>query len=315
MQEASEDTTLISHGHQSTDIIQIVAELRERIRKEGDKPDITVARQLEILDSLTKFSLGVFLLLNKGLNGFWTHYLLTYPSTKQLNTEKTKNSIESFMLERAPAVLATRQRYSFFLEENQKVVANNKKLACIPSGMMGELLNLNYEGVENIELFGIDYDSETLEQARAFSNEKGLSSITKLMKANAWDLEFINEFDLISSNGLNIYEPQDEKVTQLYAIFFKALKPGGKLVTSFLTYPPIFKDKSEWKVENVNKEDLLLQKVIFVDIIGAKWQCFRTTEKTKQQLQSVGFEKIQFRYDDHCQFPTVLAEKPSKFKL
>lgn len=45
-------------------------------------------------------------------------------------------------------------------------------------------------------------------------------------------------FHLIASNGLNIYEPEDDRVIQLYRGFHDALKPGGVLITSALTPPP-----------------------------------------------------------------------------
>lgn len=202
------------------------------------------------------------------------------------------------------------QRFGFFLEENQKSVHNNKHLACIPSGLMGELLYLNYDGIDNIQLTGIDYDPEALKGAQELADQKGRS--IKCIKGDAWELNYENEFDLISSNGLNIYEPDDNKVTQMYDIFYKALKPRGKLVTSFLTFPTLFPEKSEWEVSKLNKDDLLMQKIIFGDIIGAKWQCFRTTEQTRKQLESVGFVNLRFIYDDAKQFPTVVAEKEEK---
>ena len=117
------------------------------------------------------------------------------------------------------------------------------------------------------------------------------------------------KMNLISSNGLNVYEPDDEKVIELYRQFYKALKPGGKLVTSLLTYPPAVKNQCEWDMSKINQNDLLLQKIIFVDISEAKWQSYRSSEQTNAQLKSAGFENIQFIYDDAKMFPTVIAYK------
>ena len=114
---------------------------------------------------------------------------------------------------------------------------------------------------------------------------------------------------MISSNGLNIYEPDDQKVTQLYKAFYDALKPGGKLVTSFLTMSPQMSDQFEWNMSEINQDDLLLQKTIFADIIQSKWQCYRSTQKTQQQLESRGFKDIHFIYDRAKIFPTVVAVK------
>ena len=118
-------------------------------------------------------------------------------------------------------------------------------------------------------------------------------------------------FDLISSNGLNIYEPDDAKVTELYVQFYQALKQGGKLVTSFLTCRPSSSSPSpcEWDFLNINQKDLLLQKTLFMDVIDAKWQCFRSSEQTKKQLHEAGFRDIRFIYDMARMFPTAVAVK------
>ncbi|XVN42481.1 MAG: hypothetical protein RCG15_07740 [Candidatus Rickettsia vulgarisii] len=39
--------------------------------------------ELELLNQLAEFDLGKFLLLNKGLNGYWTSYLILYGLNKK----------------------------------------------------------------------------------------------------------------------------------------------------------------------------------------------------------------------------------------
>jgi ubiquinone/menaquinone biosynthesis C-methylase UbiE len=239
--------------------------------------------------------------------------MLTHPwfgrKTGENNLDEPLTEVESFLLNCAPTMLATQQRFEIFLRENQKQVKNNAKLACVPCGMMGELLYLNYKDVNDIHLIGIDYDSSTLNDAKILAEQQGLSQFVKLIQQDAWNLDFQDEFDLISSNGLNIYESDDEKVSKLYQQFYKALNCGGKLVTSFLTYPPTLTNQCEWDMSKINQNDLLLQKIIFVDIIEAKWQCFRSSEQTKKQLESIGYSDIQFIYDEAKMFPTVVAYK------
>ena len=181
--------------------------------------------------------------------------------------------------------------------------------------MMGELLYLNFENIDKIQLTGLDYDPNTLNDARSLATKQNRLPMIKLHQGDAWQMTFNNEFDLISSNGLNIYEPDDERVTQLYQRFYNALKPGGKLVTSFLTPPPNLSDSCEWDMSAINHADLLKQKIIFVDILEAKWQCFRTSEQTQLQLESVGFERIEFIYDKAKLFPTVVAYKSARIIL
>jgi SAM-dependent methyltransferase len=206
-------------------------------------------------------------------------------------------------------MLATQQRFEIFLKENQKQVKNNAKLACIPCGMMGELLYLDYKNIESIQLIGIDYDLDTLNDANSLAQQQGLEKFLNLIHRDAWNLGFKEEFDLISSNGLNIYEPNIQKVTELYSQFYQSLKAGGTLVTSFLTHPPTLTDHCEWELSKVNQNDLMLQKMLFVDVIGAKWQCYSSSDQTYEQLKAVGFDEIEFIYDEAKLFPTVVALK------
>ena len=310
---AIKQQNLLSHTVSTTNIDIATHEITSRIKQQGDKSYATVQTQLEILEQLSQFEFGRFLILNRGINGYWTHYMLTHPWTQRetpihYSMEKL-TSLEQFLLESAPTLLATQQRFEIFLQENQKKVKNGAKLACIPCGMMGELLYLNFKNIDTIQLIGLDYDPNTLNDARSLATKQNLRSFIKLHQGDAWQMTFNNEFDLISSNGLNIYEPDDERVTQLYQSFYNALKSGGKLVTSFLTPPPTVSDACEWDMDAINQANLLKQKIIFVDILRAKWQCFRTSELTQLQLESVGFERIEFIYDKAKVFPTVVAYK------
>ncbi|MDX1900410.1 MAG: class I SAM-dependent methyltransferase [Gammaproteobacteria bacterium] len=303
---------LMSHAVSPESIETISKTVTQKI-KANPNPFFTESQQLELLNQLIQFDFGRYLLQNRGINGYWTHYMLTHPwlgrKTEKNNRGDFFTQLESFLLDCAPTMLATQQRFKIFLNENQKQVKNNAKLACIPCGMMGELLYLDYTGIDNIRLIGIDYDAEALNDARSLATQKGLSQFVDYIQKDAWNLNLKNEFDLISSNGLNIYEPDNLKVTELYRQFYVALNDGGKLVTSFLTYPPTLTDQCEWDMSKVNQKDLLLQKTIFVDIIDSKWQCFRSTEQTKIQLETVGFRGIQFIYDEAKIFPTVVAYK------
>jgi SAM-dependent methyltransferase len=279
----------------------------------NNNPLISMQKKEDLLEQLAQFDFGRYLLQNQGINGYWTHYMLTHPwfgrNTKKNNRGDSFTELESFILDRAPTLLATQQRFEFFLKENQKQVANGKTLACIPSGMMGELLYLNYDNIDQINLIGIDYDLNTFKDAEWLAKQKGLSQFVKFIHQDAWQMDFSETFDLISSNGLNIYESDNQKVEELYRRFYKALKPGGQLVTSILTYPPGMSHFCEWDFSKINKDDLLLQKIVFVDIIAAKWQCYRSTVETKNQLEHIGFSQVHFLYDEAKLFPTVLAYK------
>ena len=304
---------LLSHNDFKKDLEGTIRDISQRIKNTGDKPHVTVERQLDLLTQLSQFDFGRFLLQNQGINGYWTHYMLTYPwYGKQTGKDNLGNSLpdlEKFILENAPTIIATQQRFRIFFQESLHEVNNDAVLASIPCGMMGELLYLNFEDIKSIRLVGIDYDTNAFEDAANLAEKQKLSQFVEFHKKDAWNLNLKNEFDLISSNGLNIYEPDNKKVSALYKQFYNALKSGGKLVTSFITPPPNIDANSEWKIESLNPEHLLLQQIIFADIIDAKWQCFQSTEKMHQQLASIGFRNIEFIYDDAHMFPTVVAFK------
>jgi SAM-dependent methyltransferase len=312
-QQLAEDSRLLSHEVNPHSLITAVEKIKQRITQAGDKPDVTVARQLQLVDELAQFPFGQFLLQHQGINGYWTHYMTTHPwhgRKTGLNPQgKPFTPLEKFVLDRAPTLLATQQRLMHFLRENQKAVKDGAKLACIPCGMMGELLYLDYSNISTIELYGFDRDPLTLQDARQLAQQKKLEQWIKLLERDAWHLNIHNELDLISSNGLNIYEPDDEKVIELYKGFHKALRADGVLVTSFLTLPPNYAEKCEWDMTKIEQEAALLQRIIFADILEAKCQCYRSAEQTTQQLKAAGFQNIHFYYDDAKIFPTVVARK------
>ncbi|HVE43769.1 MAG TPA: class I SAM-dependent methyltransferase [Gammaproteobacteria bacterium] len=291
---------------------QFIHQIADRIKREGDKPHVSVEQQLALLEQLSQLEFGRFLLQNQGINGYWTHYMLTYPWVHQKPEGQIINpygDIENFMLTAAPTMLATQQRFRIFLEQNQLQVREDAKLACVPCGVMSELLYLDYQGISTIELVGIDYDVGALSEAKKLADEKKLSSFLTLEQGDAWHLGIENAFDLISSNGLNIYEPDPEKVKGLFAEFYAALKPGGKLVTSFLTPPPGMTEVCEWDMRKINQQHALFQQIIFADIIQLKCRYFQSSREVASQLESIGYRDITFFYDEARLFPTVVAFK------
>ena len=303
----------LSHNPIVDDLEEVLESIRALIQQAGDKPYVSVARQLQILDELAAFELGRFMIQNKGWNGYWTHYVLTFPEKGRKTglgyDGKPLTKMENFILNEAPTVLATQQRYRHFLVQNQQAVRECAVLACIPCGLMGELLYLDYSAVRDFRLVGIDIDRYALDAARALAQSLKLDENVELLQKDAWTLGLKNEFDLISSNGLNIYEPDNDKVTELYRQFYLALKPGGKLVTSFWTYPPSHEEKCEWDLTKINTEAALLDKIIFSDVLNGNWLCFRTYSEMHQQLTSVEFKSVKFIDDQARIFPTVVAMK------
>ena len=313
MSNSLEDSQrILSHNPYSNDLEEVLESIRIKIKLAGDKQHVSVARQLQLLDELAALEFGRFIIQNRGWNGYWTDYVLTFPEKGRKTglgyNGKPLTNMENLLLNEAPNILATQERYRHFLDQNQQAVQEGAVLACVPCGLMGELLNLDYSGVKDFRLVGIDIEQDALDGARALAQKLKLDQNIELLQKDAWNLGLRNEFDWISSNGLNVYEPEIDKVTELYHQFYLALKPGGKLVTSFLTYP-LHHEKSECDLTKINAEAAQLQRIVFFDILNFKGVCFSTYSQVESQLSSVGFKNISFIDDKARLFPTVLAQK------
>lgn len=259
-----------------------------------------------LLNELTTFELGKFLLQNKCLNGYWTNYILTYPVNKQ----KIESSLERKMLTEFPSIIATQQRFNVFLQINQTVVKENCKLATIPSGLSNELLVLNYKGIKKFDIFAFDIDIDSLKDSVLNAKKNEIEKKFHIININAWDFDYKNEFDLLSCNGLTIYEKNDYRVKLLYEKFFKSLKNNGLLVTSTMTEPPQGeKNKCEWNFAKIDKDNLNLQNIVFTEIIGVKWQIYRSVSFIKSMLLEIGFKEVSVIYDEAKIFPTIIAKK------
>ncbi|NEP89554.1 MAG: class I SAM-dependent methyltransferase [Okeania sp. SIO2C2] len=303
---------ILSHGNQNETIEQTIERIKQRIIQTGDKPHVTVARQLELLNELAGFPLGQFLLQNGGFNGYWIDYVMEHQYQGRVtgidSEGRSLTELEKFLLDKS--LLSTQQRYVNFGKVIQDYVQDGLVFASLPCGIMRDLLKLDFSGVENFRLVGIDIDYESLELAKKLAEEYDLLEKVEFHQEDAWNLPFQDEFTLLRSNGLNVYEPDDEKVTELYRQFFKALIPGGILVTSFITPSPGLDPNSEWDMNQLNLDDMLLTKILFDDILNVKFTAFRSSSTTKLQLQTVGFDEIELIWDNARIYPTVVARKP-----
>lgn len=295
----------ISHSVIANEFNDSLVFCQQRIKDAGDKPHVTVERQLDFLEQLSNFELGRYLIQHGGLNGYWIDYVVTYPEHRE-RLEGTISALEDALCT-LPVSLATQERHRYFLKLNQACVKEGVTLACIPSGIMGELLYLDYQGINDIHLCGIDYDEHTFLGAKNLAKEKGIERFCEFKQSDAWALSDENVFDLISSNGLNVYEADMKKNAKLYSGFYHALKPGGRLVTSFLTYPPFATDECEWEMDKINQEALLLQRIVFKDVLDVKFNCFTSSKEMGDMLNQIGFKEVTFHYDKAHIMPTVTA--------
>lgn len=277
------------------DIFAECQKISRRLFQDGSIDESTKELLLTYLKELTKFELGRFLIKNQGaLSGHWTYYIiLGFTASPGLHP------LEEAIITTAPFVLATRQRFHIFQSLLQKNIQSNTVICSVPCGVMADLLTLKLpETIENVRYIGIDLDQASLDLAQDMAKSKGKSQSCLFFKENAWELasNHLAEFDLITTNGLNIYEADDNKVTDLYRAFYTALKPGGKLIGSALSLP------QEWDMSKINKNDLNLQRAIFIQILQATWSHFRSVDQTTQQLNIAGFDSIEIHWDDAHMF-------------
>ena len=302
----ADNRVILSHGSDTTTgLTQKVEAIRQRLIAEGDQPTATVAEQLDLLAGLSTFPLGRFLLEHRGLNAWWTHQIVTH---KQHSLTPAAG-LAYQVYECLPTFRATQQRFTIFKQQLQSLLGPDQSLASVPCGLMGDLLQLDYRQAHGASLTGIDLDQAALDGAQQLAREHGLADRLRLIQADAWSSGIENEFDVLTSNGLTIYEPDDQRVTALYASFASMLKPGGFLVSSFLTPPPELADTSSWNMQAIDPKAMALQHLLFVRIIQVKWACFRTEEQTRGQLEQAGFKIVRVMPDTANIFPTVIAQK------
>ncbi|WP_287524975.1 hypothetical protein [Okeania sp. SIO2C2] len=168
---------ILSHGSKNESLEETIERIKQRIIQTGDKPHVTVARQLELLNELAGFPLGQFLLQNSGLNGYWTDYVMEHQYQGRvtgIDTEgRSLTELEKFILNKSLMFLASQQRYAHFGKVIQNYVEEDIVFASLPSGVIRDLLKLDFTGVENFRLVGIDIDSESLELAKKLAEEYG----------------------------------------------------------------------------------------------------------------------------------------------
>ncbi len=277
--------------------------LKSKIIKRGNLSHVSVEDQLSYINELYQFPLGQVLLGKKSIDTFWTDFIITYLG------QKGRTNLEDFILNRSPFILAWRE-----LAENfQKIIQENLKdgmtLASIPCGAMRELLQLDYSYISNFRIIGIDIDPDSLFLAQQLGEKRGLTQHLNICQYDAWQLPYNSEIDLIASCGLNIYISNRQKVLDLYRQFVRALKPEGKLIIGFLTYPPGENMPSEWHLDEIAPKDLFLETVLYKNILDLQWRNFRTSNEFESELREVGFSQVTFHYDRLHVFPTVVAEK------
>lgn len=302
---------IISHGLESEKSLEVlIDESKQRIETCKFNTALTTNQKLEWLHQLLEHEQGRKFFLNKGWDGQLTKYFIDGVDSP------SDNDVIRFMKRDNALILSTRERFGIFKTQLQKYLnqGNIKKCASVPCGLMDDLLTLDVSNVSNFNFTGVDLDTNSLRLARESAKSKGLEKKCEFIHSSAWKLSSTlsldeeekgedKKFDMLTSNGLNIYESNDDKVVDLYREFNYVLKVDGVLVTSALVHPP----KLDYKDRNaINIEKSF---VIFSTIVGVGWSNFRSETKTRDQLSTAGFKDIEFIYDSQGYFPTIVCRK------
>ncbi|MCD6046109.1 MAG: SAM-dependent methyltransferase [Gammaproteobacteria bacterium] len=309
---SAEGKSLTHQGDYSLSFASIQDDFNQIAQRLNANPDEQKKQQLvEILKRLSEFELGRFIIKNSGgFNGYWTYYvILGFKDSKAAVT----NPLENFIIHKAPIVLATRQRFAIFQKLLHENIKANSVVCSVPCGLMADLLTLELpHTVTDVRFVGIDLDAISIKLAKELAERYGAKNHCGFFERDAWNMPDMKEkFNILTSNGLNIYEKDNDKVVSLYKSFYHSLAKGGTFIGSALSCPPTMGEKSEWDMCKINLENLNMQKMLFLDILQSTWSHFRSSKETSEQLAAAGFTNIEFYWDDAKMFYSFTATKPA----
>ncbi len=268
--------------------------IKERLTREGDTEIATLSEKLDILDELTRFELGRFLILNKGLDGNWSHYI-AYEFPRLAENMKPQPSMERTLIEML-GEMELWTRLELVKKLLQKEMRNGISLLSVPCGVMAALSTLDFSQLSDFKLCGVDLDPNVLQAAREFNKKQGLASHTEFLCRDAWNLGLNNQFDIVVSMGLNIFVGDFDKVLDLYRSLRATLKPGGKLMVSFMTPYPFRDPNTERDLSSLNQNAVRLHRIVLSEIVKTGVVNFCSSQQMIDQLKTIGFSKVEIHY-------------------
>ena len=284
---------------------EVIHELNLKLDQIRHKQNLTlpVERTQAILQHLASFKLGRYLLFKGGFNGYWL-------SDSILDT-KMDNEIspfEEWLRFKSPYICANRERFHIFQLEAHKRLISNINLASIPCGLMDDLLRLNYQAFDNIHLWGIDSEDESLVLANGNAQNFGLEHFTTLLNQDTFQLQE-KTYDMVLSYGHYKMSGQHDQLVKFYQQIQLSLKPNGTLITAFHT-SNFLTDTNQAGAPDLN--DSLLQHVLFHDILESDFMHPHTIEEATQILNESGLKIMEIHPDSLGILPTFICQKMEK---
>ena len=179
LNQSLNETNIISHFNAQENTLESI----EKNILSLQKSYLPITEELEILELLQEFPLGQFLINNRGLNGYWTDYLISKGYEKSIT-----HNLEYFLLNLCPGILATRERFNVFQEEIKKHVKAENNVASIPSGLMSDFLTLEKNIKDTLNMYAVDLDENSLQAIK----EQSINTNVNLIHQDAWNLNFNN---------------------------------------------------------------------------------------------------------------------------
>lgn len=281
----------------------------ERRLRAADGLVLPLEEELKLLAELQEFELGRFLLHNDGLNGYWTSYVF-----RNEPDDPAVTTLERWLLE-SSLLAGIRERFGRFKTLIAREITNDVVLASVPCGLMDDLLDMDYHATSGAQLIGVDIDTESVDLAAKKAAMLGLIDRCRFLVRDAWQLGLDAEIDLLVSNGLNVYEAERDRLVELYRNFCRALRPGGKLLVSFIPAPPPppWADSShaaDWAKYGITEADLRRDLAIFGDILRPKYLHFTSEQELREQLAAAGLIVTEVSYNVGGALPIATAIRP-----
>lgn len=298
---------VITHRCDNYDIEEVKNEVKQRILQVQNDQDRN--EQMLIYEQLCEFEFGRWLLANRGLNAYWSHYLIHFEEYYEGDIESQLHELEKEMLLKSPGVVAAKEIDSLRSQKLQNLLKNDLTLASVPCGLMNDLLRLDIKDYKGIKLVGIDADYNAIHLAKSNAFKHANESITTFINEDAWKLNIHNEFDVLCSAGLNMYVKEESKLLELYKKFYDAIKPEGCLLITSNTPPSDQEGHVFWNMNLIDMAEVRRQKVIYNDVIQVRQGLYPNENEIVQQLKSVGFNQVNIIHESRKMFPLFQAFK------
>lgn len=157
------------------------------------------------LNELAASPIGRFILVNGGVNGFWTNFLTRIGCESirnKIEPRKFDNKVEEYLIEWFAKIRGEQE----FLLRNiiGPLLKPGFAVASIPSGLMSEVL-LAANHFENVKLYAIDIDKTNFDLIRKMYGDRLKGNDFHSLELDVLNLDFECTFDLITCLGFVMY--------------------------------------------------------------------------------------------------------------